>query len=80
VLRQDAQLDSAAPGVGRLDPAAVIVRALLENDFGVHGRFGLDGACHEGAQLRHAEVVAGEHGGGESAEETAVVVRHDAED
>lgn len=79
VLRQDTHLDGPAPGIRRLDPAAVIVGALLQDDLGVGLGLRLDGARHEGAQFRHGQVVAGEDGRGEGAEETAVIVGHDAE-
>lgn len=49
VLRQDAHLYGAAPRIRRLDPAAVIVGALLQHDAGVGLGLRLDGARDERA-------------------------------
>ena len=76
VLRQNAHLYGPAPGIRGLDPAAVVVGALLQHNLGVDLRLGLDRAGDEGTQLRHAEIVAWKDGCGERPEETAVVIGH----
>lgn len=80
VAGEDVELDGAAPGVGRADPAAVVVGRPLEHDGRVGVRVGVDVLGDDGAEGGHVVVGGAEEGAVEGAEEAGVVVRHDAEE
>ena len=58
-FREDPELDGTTPGIGSLDPPAVVVGILLEHDLGVSLWVALDRACHHGSQLLHCLIVDG---------------------
>lgn len=79
MLAQDIQLDRAAPGALALDPPAVVIRVLFQDDGRVQVWVRLDVLGDDGAELGHV-VHGAEVGGVEGAEEARVVVRRDAEE
>ena len=76
---EDGELDGAAPGIGRLDPAAVVIRGLFKHDGGIGGWIGLDGRGDDAAEFGHVVELGAEKGGTKGAEEAGVVVGHYAE-